>query len=240
MDAVVIGAGQGLGLELVRELAKKGHRVVAGLRRSEVPEEIRRLVEANPGRVWPVRCDVTSEALLSSAAEFARGVLGEADAVINCAGILLDGDRKKPLHETDIEGLRATLEVNVTGAVAAVKHFYPVLKKDGAGAFVTITSEGCDIASCGAWIPAYALSKCAETKISGIMNATVGDARFYSVHPGRMRTAMGRETWNMEAAETARSLVELLGSGEIHRKGAWYIDYKGANLLPKEGMEGLA
>jgi NAD(P)-dependent dehydrogenase (short-subunit alcohol dehydrogenase family) len=232
MDVIVVGAGQGLGLELVGILAEKGHRVVAGLRRTEVPEEIRRLEEARPDRVWHVRCDVTSEALLSAAAEFARGVLGEADAVVNCAGVLLDGDRKKPLHETDIEGLRSTIEVNVTGAVAAVKHFYPVLKKDGAGAFVTITSEGCDIASCGSWIPAYALSKCAETKISGIMNATVKDARFYSVHPGRMRTVMGRETWNMEAAETARSLAELLETGAIHEKGAWYIDYKGNNLLP--------
>lgn len=235
MRVVVIGAGQGLGLEMVVELAEKGHAVVAGLRRREVPEGIARLAARHPDRVFHTACDVTNEAQLSEAAAFCARALGEADAVVNCAGILLDEDRAKALHQTDIEGLRRTLEVNVIGAAAAVKHFYPVLKKNGGAAFVTITSEGCDIRSCGAWIPAYALSKCAETKISGIMNETVKDARFYSVHPGRMRTVMGRETWNMEASETARSLVGLLERGEIHEKGTWYMDYKGMDMMPCGG-----
>jgi NAD(P)-dependent dehydrogenase (short-subunit alcohol dehydrogenase family) len=107
------------------------------------------------------------------------------------------------------------------------------LKKDGGASFVTVTSEGCDIGSCGAWIPAYALSKCAETKLSGIMNETVKDARFYSVHPGRMRTVMGRETWNMEASEAAAGMIALLESGDIHRRGTWYMDYKGMDMMEK-------
>lgn len=234
MNVVVIGAGQGLGLELVTELAGRGHRVAAGLRRNLVPERIAQLEARKPEQVRHMLCDVTREDQLAAAAEAARGFLGEADAVINCAGILLDRDRKNPLHRVEIEDLRNTLEVNLIGAVAAVKHFYPVLKKDGGASFINVTSEGCDIGSCGAWIPAYALSKCAQTKISGIMNETVKDVRFYSVHPGRMRTVMGRETWNMEAGETARSMCGLLESGEIHRKGTWYMDYAGVDLLGKK------
>jgi NAD(P)-dependent dehydrogenase (short-subunit alcohol dehydrogenase family) len=233
MRTIVIGAGQGLGLELVQELAGRGHRVVAGLRRDEVPEQIAKLEAEHPERVAHVKCDVTDEGQLSKAADFARGVLGEADVVINCAGILLDRDRKNPLHQMEIEDLRKTFEVNLIGAVAAVKHFYPVMSKDGGASFITVTSEGCDIGNCGTWIPAYALSKCAETKISGIMNETVKDVRFYSVHPGRMRTVMGRETWNMEAADAAKSMCEMLESGEIHRKDTWYMDYKGMDMMPK-------
>ena len=232
MDVIVIGAGQGLGLELAKELVQRGHRVVAGLRRPEAPEAIARLEGEFPALVTHVPCDVTNEAQLMEAAAFSRRFLGEADAVINCAGVLLDDDRKRPLHETDIEGLRKTFDVNLIGAVAAVKHFYPVLKKNAGASFVTVTSEGCDIGHCGAWIPSYALSKCAETKVSGIMNETVKDARFYSVHPGRMRTVMGRETWNMEASEAAESMANLLETGEIHNKGTWYMDYKGDNMMP--------
>lgn len=232
MDVIVIGADQGLGLELVLELAEKGHRVVAGLRRAEVPEGIAKLEKTDPGHVWHTQCDVTSEAQVREAALQAEHLLGKADAVVNCAGVLLDDDRKNPLHQTDIEGLRKTFDVNLIGAVAVVKHFYPVLKKRPESVFVTITSEGCDIANCGTWIPAYALSKCAETKIAGIMNETVKDVRFYSMHPGRMRTVMGRETWNMEASETARSMVSLLATGEIHNKGTWYMDYKGDSMMP--------
>ncbi len=233
MDVIVIGAGQGLGLELVLELNKRGHRVVAGLRQPVAPDAIAQLELKDPGRVSHTPCDVTNEAQLCQAASYAERVLGKADAVINCAGVLLDGDRKNLLHQTDIEGLRKTFEVNLIGAVAAIKHFYPVLKKGAQSSFITITSEGCDIGSCGTWIPAYALSKCAETKISGIMNETVRDARFYSVHPGRMRTVMGRETWNMEASEAARPLISLLETGEIHNKGTWYMDYKGESMMPK-------
>ncbi len=236
MDVIIIGAGQGLGLEMVLELAGRGHRVVAGLRRPEVPEAIARLEAEASNRVFHTHCDVTSEVGLMEAAGFSRRVLGGADAVVNCAGVLLDEDRKSPLHQMDIEVLRKTFEVNLIGAVAAIKHFYPVVKKGADSSFITITSEGCDIGKCGAWIPAYALSKCAETKISGIMNETVRDVRFYSVHPGRMRTVMGRETWNMEASETARSLVALLETGGIHNRGTWYMDYKGMDMMP--GGEG--
>jgi NAD(P)-dependent dehydrogenase (short-subunit alcohol dehydrogenase family) len=140
MKVVVIGAGQGLGLELAMELAARGHRVVAGLRRDEVPEGIARLEAEAPDQVRHVLCDVTREEQLASAAEAARGFLGEADAVVNCAGILLDRDRKNPLHEVDIGDLRMTFEVNLIGAVAAIKSFYPVLKKDGGASFITVTS----------------------------------------------------------------------------------------------------
>lgn len=236
MDVIVIGAGQGLGLEMVLELTRRGHRVVAGLRRPEAPGALTRLEAEAPDRVFHTHCDVTSEASLAEAAKFSGRVLGGADAVVNCAGILLDEDRETPLHQVDVEVLRKTFEVNLIGAVAAIKHFYPLIRKGVGSSFVTITSEGCDIGNCGTWIPAYALSKCAETKISGIMNETVRDVRFYSVHPGRMRTVMGRETWNMEASETARSLVTLLETDEIHNRGTWYMDYKGMDMMP--GREG--
>jgi NAD(P)-dependent dehydrogenase (short-subunit alcohol dehydrogenase family) len=233
MKAVVIGTGQGLGLELVKALSGKGHSVVAGLRRRAVPEDLKALEAEHPKRVFHVPCDVTCEAQLSEAARFVKDTLGEADALINCSGVLMDGDRRSPLHEVSMGELKKTFEVNVFGAVAVVKYFYPVMRKDGGAPFVTITSEGCDIANCGSWIPAYALSKCAETKISGIMNQSVKDVCFYSVHPGRMRTLMGRETWNMEASETARSLTQLIESGKIHRRGTWYMDYKGMDMMSR-------
>ena len=40
MKIVVIGAGQGLGLVLVKECVRRGHPVAAGLRRPDAPREI--------------------------------------------------------------------------------------------------------------------------------------------------------------------------------------------------------
>lgn len=237
MRVVIIGAGQGLGLELVKELAGRGHAVLAGLRRDEVPEELARLMREHTDRVFCARADVTDEAQLARAAALAMDKLGELDAVVNSSGVLLDSDRVNLLHQGSIADLKATFDVNVFGAVAVVKHFYPAMRKDGTASIVTITSEGCDIGSPGSWIPQYALSKCAATKISGIMNESVSDVRFYSVHPGRMRTVMGRETWNMEPDETARELTRMLETGAIHEKGCWYMDYKGADMMPARTLQ---
>ena len=231
MKIVVIGAGQGLGLVLVKECARRGHPVMAGLRRPDVPGEITTLEQADPDRVFHVQCDVTDEAQVKQAAAYAKAKLGEIDAVINSSGILLDDDRKALLHQTDIAGLRHTFDVNTVGAVTVIKHFYPEMRKNAGAALITVTSEGCDIKSPGTWIPAYALSKCAATKISGIMNESARDVRFYSVHPGRIRTVMGRETWNIEPEEAACGMLDLLESGNIHRKGTWYMDYKGMDMM---------
>ncbi|MDL2205850.1 SDR family NAD(P)-dependent oxidoreductase [Eubacteriales bacterium OttesenSCG-928-N13] len=232
MNMVVIGAERGLGLEIVKELANRGHSVVAGLPRAFVPDELTALETAHPDEIFHVQCDVTDEMQVQQAAAFCHEKLGELDALINCAGIIVDSDRKNLLHEVEIPALRTSFEINTIGAVAVIKYFYPIMRKDADAAFVTIASEGCDIGSPGTWIPAYALSKCAVTKVAGIMNESVKDVRFYSVHPGRMRTVMGRDTWNMEADESARSLISMIESGEIHNKGTWYMDYKGMNMMP--------
>ncbi|MDR2752510.1 MAG: hypothetical protein LBC41_17790, partial [Clostridiales bacterium] len=72
-----------------------------------------------------------------------------------------------------------------------------------------------------------ALSKTAATKVSGVFNASVTDVDFYSVHPGRMNTEMGRQTAQIEATETAESLLRVV-NGEIPiTRENWYINYKG-------------
>ena len=231
MKLVVIGATQGLGLELVKQLAQTEHNVIAAVYGNTVPPLLQELIDQNGGKIHCVSCDVTKDEQVEACAAFAKETFTTVDALINCAGILKDSDRKNLLQDVVMADLRQSFDVNVIGAIAVIKHFYPIMKKDGTAPFVTITSEGCDIGNCGTWIPAYALSKCAETKIAGIMNQSVQDVRFFSMHPGRMRTEMGRDTWNMEPADSARGILQLVTTGEIFNKGTWYMDYKGMDMM---------
>lgn len=223
MNIVVIGASKGLGLCLTRMLLEKGHRVAAGT--IERVPELDALCEQYSGNLMVFDADVTDESQMQRAAARAGDFLGPVDALCNTAGVLLAGDRVQLLHECDIGELRKTLDVNTVGPVIAVKCFYPHMKKGGS--VFTVTSEGSGIKNCGTWVPCYGLSKTAATKISGILNASVSDVDFYSVHPGRMNTDMGRTTAQIEPEDSARGFCGLMDGSIIISRDQWYIDYLG-------------
>jgi len=224
MRVIVIGATQGLGLELARVFLENGHTVAAGILEREAPPPLAALQQERGERLLVFPADVRSEAQVAAGAKACEAFLGKADALINVAGVLLPGDRVRPLHECDIAELRATFEVNTIGAIIAVKFFYPVMAQGGV--LMTVTSEGVGVKQPGDWVPCYALSKTAATKIAGIMNLSVQDVDFYSVHPGRMNTEMGRTTAQIEPREAAQGFYRLLTEKALCRDD-WYINYKG-------------
>lgn len=228
MDLIVIGASRGLGLCLTRLLLEKGHRVAAGVR-AAVPEGLRDLESRWGDRLLVVPADVTNEEQMLAGAERIAGFFGgPADGLCVSAGVLLDNDRVKLLHQCDIAELRRTLDVNVVGPILAAKVFTPRLKP-GARAFI-VTSEGVGVKSCGTWVPCYGLSKTAATKACGILNASDPGPEFYAVHPGRMNTDMGRTTAQIEPEEAAEGFCRLM-SGEIALSpDHWYIDYLGREM----------
>lgn len=223
MKFVVIGATKGLGLCLTKQLLERGHKVAAGA--VVLSAELETLQAQYPDNLLLLHTDVTSEEEIVEAAKASAAFLGEIDALCNVAGVLLDGDRVKLLQECDIAELRRTLDVNTVGPVIVAKSFYPYLP-DGARVF-TVTSEGVAIKSCGTWVPCYGLSKAAATKVSGILNASVSNVDFYSVHPGRMNTDMGRTTAQIEPEEAAEGFCRLMTGETPISRTCWYIDYKG-------------
>ena len=226
MNFAVIGATKGLGLCLTKQLLEAGHRVAAGA--IVISDTLTALAAAYPETLCILQADVTDEAQMKDVAKQAAAFLGEIDALCNVAGVLLDQDRVKLLHECDIDELRRSLDVNTVGPVIVVKCFYPYMKKGGN--VFTVTSEGVGIRSCGTWVPCYGLSKAAATKVSGILNASVADVNFFSVHPGRMNTDMGRTTAQIEPEESAAGFCRLMtGETPVSREN-WYIDYKGNTM----------
>jgi len=223
MNFIVIGASQGLGYELTKLLLEEGHTVAAGTVEAKPPQD---LLKLQTEKLHIFQADVRSDDQLKAGAEACENFFGgKADALCNVAGVLLPGDRVNKIHEIDTAELRLSFEVNTIGVVTTGKFFYPVMKKGGR--FLSVTSEGTGLTSCGTWVPAYSLSKTAATKVSGVFNASVDDVDFYSVHPGRMNTEMGRTTAQIEPLEAAQGISKIMtGDTKLDRK-QWYIDYKG-------------
>lgn len=226
MNFIVIGATKGLGLCLTEQLLAAGHKVAAGA--IVLSPALSVLKEQYKEQLLIAEADVTNEEQITAFAKVAHDFLGEIDALCNVAGVLLNNDRIKLLHECDIAELRRSFDVNTVGPVIVVKAFYPHLKK-GANVF-TVTSEGVGIRSCGTWVPCYGLSKAAATKESGIFNASVSDVNSFAVHPGRMNTDMGRTTAQIEPEESASGFCRLLTGETPVSRDNWYIDYKGDRM----------
>jgi NAD(P)-dependent dehydrogenase (short-subunit alcohol dehydrogenase family) len=226
MNAVIIGAAKGLGLRLTKQLLDQGYQVAAGT--LSMTAELLALKEKYGNSLLIFEADVTKEGQIEESAKRCHEFMGNIDALCIVAGILVDGDRVKLLHECDLSDLRKTFEVNLFGPITVVKAYYPYLRT-GANIFV-VTSEGASISNCGSWIPCYGLSKAAATKACGILNQSVPNMNFYAVHPGRMNTDMGRTTAQIEPEESAQGFCRLISGETPISRDHWYIDYNGCEM----------
>ena len=225
MNTVVIGATQGLGLELTKKLLMEGHCVAAGVVERDVPAALAELLRSYGNKLLVFKADVTNEEEILCGAKQCVDFMGNIHALCNVAGVLLKGDRTNTIDVCDISELRKTMEVNALGPIIVAKSFYPYME-DG-GKIFTITSEGVGVKSCGTWVPCYALSKTAATKVSGMFNEAVSRVDFFAVHPGRMNTEMGKTTAQIEPEESAAGIYRLMAGQQETSRAEWYINYKG-------------
>ncbi len=133
---LVSGCSSGFGFRAARELARRGHTVVAGFR----DPHHRRAAELAEGlldRVLVVRLDVGSEHSVGEAV--GRGLEwtgGALDAVVNSAAYSVMG----PLEACPPAQLLAELDTNVVGALRLLRGVLPPMRDRRRGRFVQITS----------------------------------------------------------------------------------------------------
>lgn len=134
-SVIVTGASSGLGAHLTRHLVREGARVVAGARRVDRLTALAGELTGAPGRLIVMEADVTraedAERLVAAAA----GAFGGIDALVNNAGMEVQGSIEV-LAEADLE---AMLRTNVIGPFLGTRAALPWLKVRG-GSVVNIGS----------------------------------------------------------------------------------------------------
>lgn len=138
---LVAGCTGGFGFRAARECARRGHRVVAGVRdpddhNADVADEISALAHNEGLALWPVRLDVDDDDSVRSAVELAISHTGGLDCVVNAAAYSVMG----PLEACPPEQLRRMLETNVVGALRLVRATVPLMRAAGRGRIIQITS----------------------------------------------------------------------------------------------------
>jgi NAD(P)-dependent dehydrogenase (short-subunit alcohol dehydrogenase family) len=229
--ALVTGANRGLGLEVSRELARKGLHVLLGTRDPakgiRAAEELRR----EGLEVQPIELDTSSEPGIRACVEEIRATHGRLDVLVNNAGILPDsggavGGGFPSAFEVPREVLEAAFRTNTLGPYLLCQAVIPMMRKQGYGRVVNVSSGMGQLSEMeGGW-PGYRLSKTALNAVTRIFAAETGegDVLINSVCPGWVKTDMGGSGAERSLPEGADTIVWLATLPQGGPTGGFFRD----------------
>jgi NAD(P)-dependent dehydrogenase (short-subunit alcohol dehydrogenase family) len=215
--AVVTGGNRGIGLEICRQLARQGIRVVLGSRSARRGEQACRELNEAGLSVVPYGIDVTQAADVQSLARFIEDQFGRVDILVNNAGIMIDPPGSR-LADYKPETYRTTLETNVLGPIAVAQALLPFMKRRRYGRIVNMSSGLGQLSEMGGGTPAYRLSKAALNAVTRMLAAEgrADNILANSMCPGWVKTRMGGPNAPRtvdQAADTALWLAMLPEGG---------------------------
>ncbi len=240
--AIVVGAGQapgatdaiGNGRATALLFAREGAKVLAVDRSLEAAEETAEMIRAEGGEVATAIADVTDEAAVQAAIEACVAGYGRLDILHNNVGISVEGG-DAPITEIETEAFDRIVAVNLRSVVYTCKHALPIMRAQGAGAIVNISSTAA--IEDYPWV-AYKATKAgmiAMTKQIAIQNAEYG-VRANVILPGLMDTPMAvdrrAEIWGRPRAEVAAERDAKVPLG--HMGTGWDVAYAALFLASDE------
>ena len=132
----VTGGASGFGRALAERWARAGYRVCIGDIHDERGAETLASLRALGATAHSLRCDVTKETDLETAAEWLQSNWGGVDIVVNNAGVAIGGG----ITEISLDDWRWIVDINLLGVVRGCKVFTPMFRKQGQGRFVNVSS----------------------------------------------------------------------------------------------------
>lgn len=129
------GASRGFGRIWAEAALRRGDRVVATARDVNTLDG---LVEQWPGQVLAIALDVTDRDAVFDAVPIAKEFLGNLDVVVNNAGYGLFG----MVEEINEPLARAQFETNVFGALWVTQAALPIMREQGSGHILQVSSIG--------------------------------------------------------------------------------------------------
>lgn len=136
--ALVTGAGNGMGAEHSRELARRGAAVGLGDVERDAAETVAEEIRAAGHRALATHCDVSDRLSVEEFVERVAREFGGIDIVVSNAGI---GDEGGGLADTTDEGWRRQFAVHVDGALHLTRAALPWLERSAHGRIILISSE---------------------------------------------------------------------------------------------------
>ncbi len=206
---IVTGGNRGLGLEICRQLALQGQRVILTSRDEALGLAAVKSLNAEKGEILYHPLDVTRAESIADLRDFVIRQFGAADALVNNAAILIDPDAR--IVEVGADKFQATLDTNLLGPLRLCQAFVPSMLEQGYGRVVNVSSDAGQLSGMVDHMPAYRVSKIALNGLTKILADWVKGTNVLvnAIHPGWVKTDMGGAGAMRSPQEAAGGIVWL-------------------------------
>jgi NAD(P)-dependent dehydrogenase (short-subunit alcohol dehydrogenase family) len=202
--ALVSGGNRGIGLEVCRQLAGRGITVVMGARDEE---QGRAAADGLSGNVAVRQLDVADPKSVERMSRSIEEEFGRLDVLVNNAGISNDDGQRGV--DADLDRVKEALEANLFGAWRLCEIAVPLMKRNGYGRIVNVSTGLAALEDMGGGSPGYRISKTALNALTRILASELRGSGILvnSVNPGWVQTDMGGSGATRSVEEGADALV---------------------------------
>jgi NADP-dependent 3-hydroxy acid dehydrogenase YdfG len=149
----ITGASSGIGEATALACARAGAAVALAARRRDRIEALAERIAGEGGRALAIASDVGEEDQAREFVQRAHAELGRLDVLVNNAGVMLLG----PIQDAPTEEWRRMIHVNVFGVLYCTHAALPLMRDQGSGHIVNVSSVAGRVARAGSGV--YNLTK---------------------------------------------------------------------------------
>ena len=224
--ALVTGGNRGIGLEICRQLAKLGIRVLLGSRDSAKGAAAAAELIAGKLPVEVRELDVADDRSIVECMGWIRRDVGRLDILVNNAGIMVEDADNDP--EEEIRIVRETMQTNVYGPLLLSRLAVPIMKSRRYGRIVNLSSGMGSLTEMGPGYIAYRMSKAGINVVTRVLAAEVEGMGILvnSADPGWVKTDMGGRGASRTLYKGAETPVWLATVPEGGPTGGFFRDRK--------------
>ena len=185
--AVVTGGGRGIGAATAEAFYRAGAKIALIDQNGEACERQANALDPSAKSVAAYQADVTDELQVQKVVDRILEAFQRIDILVNNAGIL----HHVPIEEKTVADFERVIQVNLTGAFIMCKAIVPVMKSQGRGKIVNISSLGGRTGRPGVSID-YAASKAGMIGLTQTLAREAGPSGVYvnAVAPGPILTEL--------------------------------------------------
>ena len=182
--AIVTGSSSGIGYETALALARDGFYTFATVRNLKKADKISQGAKKENLNIEIIELDVDDEKSISAAIEKILAKKQRIDVLVNSAGWGLFGS----IEDVSMKDFRAQFETNFFGIISVIQKVAPIMRKQGAGVIVNVSSVAGRIGFPGS--PAYISSKFALEGLSESIRYELGQfgVKIIIIEPGVIKT----------------------------------------------------
>lgn len=243
-SVLITGSSRGLGLQMVKDLAKSSDRpatIIATARNPTAAKDLQELSKTYPG-VHIVTLDVESESSISSALAEVRCITGSEglNCLINNAAIAIVTD----INTVSVDAMMKSFHSNTVAPLFVTKAFLPLLQTAAAqstgmgihrAAVINVSSIlGSIQCNWGEGVfrsYAYRTSKAALNMVTRCLAVDLESDGILcmSLHPGWVKTDMGGPNADLTVEDSVSDVLAVISSLTDKDHGG-FKDYSGKNI----------